>query len=209
MSNANALRGEISSTLCLGIFFYPHPFLSVLFTGSPYEATTSKTSTTTTTTATATVEGNPSVPVKGNNTNAFFENTLSNVNQTIEVTCCHSNKSIEIATCGLGASCEGKCSAVDAALCPSGRCTGDPCDCEYDFENPEEEEEEDGENESPSTSPSGGRKWCNPLCPVRTHPECCYNPACYKEKTETCDWIAYLTGAWILKGRGTNVQFDF
>ena len=140
MSNANALRGEISSTLCLGIFFYPHPFLSVLFTGSPYEATTSKTSTTTTTIATATVEGNPSVPVKGNNTNAFFENTLSNVNQTIEVTCCHLNKSIEFATCGLGASCEGKCSAVDAALCPSGRCTGYPEDCEYDFETPEEEE---------------------------------------------------------------------
>ena len=131
------------------------------------------------------------------------------MNQTIEVTCCHSNKSIENVTCGFGVSCEGKCSAVDAVLCPSGNCTGDPEDCEYDFEKPEEEEreeeEEDGENGSPSTSPSDAFRWCNPICPVRTHPECCYNPACYKKETETCNWIAYLTGGWILKGQGTNV----
>ena len=127
------------------------------------------------------------------NTNAFFEDTLSNANKSIKVTCCHANQSIEVKTCGFGASCEGKCTAINAYLCPSGNCTGEIRDCEYDFDRENGGDEPD-ESSSIATEPSSSFNWCSPRCPVVKHKACCFNPKCFKKKSERCKFISFLTG---------------
>ena len=129
------------------------------------------------------------------NTNAFFEDIMSNANRSIEVTCCHTNNTSELVTCGFGESCEGKCSAIDAFLCPSGICTGDLEDCEYNFEQEEDEDEpEESSTLSVATKPSSAFKWCAARCPVVKHKACCYNPVCYEKKSDRCKFFNYLTG---------------
>ena len=129
------------------------------------------------------------------NSNAFFEDIISNADRLIEVTCCFSNNTSKLATCGFGESCEGKCSAIDANLCPSGMCTGDPEDCEYNFEQEEDEDEaEESSTLSVATKPSSAFKWCTARCPVVEHKACCFNPVCFEKKSERCKWFSYLTG---------------
>ena len=139
------------------------------------------------------------------NTDDFFENTISNVNTSVRITCCHTNSTSELTTCGLGESCEGKCSAVGAFLCPSGMCTGDRKDCSYNFVEPSVE---------PSGSlcvaclPSSAFKQCHPRCPVVLHQECCFHPLCYKKKPQKCAFMSFLTGNDSLKNNGDMLPFQ-
>ena len=122
----------------------------------------------------------------------FFDNTFTFSNQTSTVTCCRANNVPVSVTCGLGTSCAGVCSALDASLCPTGNCTDDPSTCEIDLED--DKSEMDGG--SPATSAGSDLKWCLPGCKVRKHKECCYNPNCLKKKgrKSACKWMNYLTG---------------
>ena len=116
--------------------------------------------------------------------------------------CCTSDNKLTMVTCGRGASCAGECSAVQASLCPSRNCTGNPEDCS--LEPHLEFEEEGDENIERCPTCSGAHlKWCVAQgCPVSTSHECCYHPKCYKQMKEECCWRDYLTG-------GCHLPFSF
>ena len=123
------------------------------------------------------------------------------------VNCCRSDNTIELATCGLGASCAGSCSALEASLCPSGNCTGD---CEMPFEQ-ETNQTETRRGWSAATQPSSNQieargyvaatkpswafSWCPRAgCPVWRNKGCCYHPTCRDRRSRACSWLNYLTG---------------
>ena len=68
----------------------------------------------------------------------FFDSSFTFSNELIEVGCCTRDAILTSVTCGRGSSCTGQCSAIEASLCPSGNCTGDPEDCRQSFELEEE-----------------------------------------------------------------------
>ena len=116
--------------------------------------------------------------------------------------CCTSDNKLTMVACGRGASCAGECSAVQASLCPSRNCTGNPEDCS--LEPHLEFEEEGDENIERCPTCSGAHlKWCVAQgCPVSTSHECCYHPKCYNQMKEECCWRDYLTG-------GCHLPFSF
>ena len=107
--------------------------------------------------------------------------------------CCTSDNKLTMVACGRGASCAGECSAVQAYLCPSRNCTGNPEDCSLEPRLELEEEGEENLERCPTCS-AGHLKWCTPDCPVSTSHECCYHPKCYNQMKEECCWRDYLTG---------------
>ena len=122
----------------------------------------------------------------------FFDNAFSFSTNDITVTCCLQDNTPKTATCGKGLSCAGKCSALGASLCPSGKCTSDPKTCEVDF---------DGEDRGRSiaTLSSSDLKYCQNTqhkCNVRKHSACCYNRNCLKRegRKKACKDLNYLTG---------------
>ena len=125
---------------------------------------------------------------------------FTSLNESATVTCCHVNNTVELTTCGLGASCEGSCSALGASLCPSGDCSGD---CEMPFESNEVE----SRSRSSATRPSNAFKWCSPRCNVWRHHGCCYNPVCNRKRRRACRWINFLTGGWIEENQRDNLLF--
>ena len=123
----------------------------------------------------------------------FFESSFTFSNQSIEVSCCNVDMVVTNVTCGNGTSCVGACSAIEASLCPSGNCTGDPDDC-----RPNLSTEDGSSNSNPgpalATRPPWEFKWCLPSCPVLHHTACCFHPTCYSRKPVDCDWMNYFTG---------------
>ena len=114
---------------------------------------------------------------------------------SIEVGCCARDTRLTNVTCGRGTSCTGQCSAIEASLCPSGNCTGDPEDCRQRFEL----EEGDGfeKRRSAATRPSWEFGWCVPACRVRYHSACCYHPTCRAQRGQLCSWMNYFTGGFL------------
>ena len=122
----------------------------------------------------------------------FFDNSFSFASNDITVVCCLLDNTPKTVTCGKGLSCAGKCSALGASLCPSGRCTDDQKTCQLDF---------DGEDTGTSiaTLASSDLKYCTNSeynCIVRKHSACCYNRNCLKRpgRKEACKDLDYLTG---------------
>ena len=130
----------------------------------------------------------------------FFESVFTSLNESATVTCCHVNNTVELTSCGLGASCEGSCSALGASLCPSGDCSGD---CEMPFESNEVETR----SRSSATRPSNAFKWCSPRCNVWRHHGCCYNPVCNRKRRRACRWINFLTGGSVEENQSDNLLF--
>ena len=130
----------------------------------------------------------------------FFEASFTYSNASIEVGCCsHITQTLTNVTCGLGASCVGQCSALDASLCPSGNCTGNPEDCKPSLLlEPKVDDHQIGIHRSSATQGSWGINWCSRRCPVSRSPQCCYHPRCYKKRKEQCCWMNYNTGEYIL-----------
>ena len=124
----------------------------------------------------------------------FFEYAFAFSNETIEVGCCSSDTTLTNVTCGRGTSCIGQCSAIDASLCLSGKCTGNIEDCNPSL--PANDYWEDYEKwMSWASRPSWVFKWCLPRCNVRKCPACCFNPLCYlhPKKRRHCDWKNFFT----------------
>ena len=122
----------------------------------------------------------------------FFDNVFTFHNESVIVNCCHENNTLELAACGLGASCEGTCSALGAVLCPSGNCSGS---CEMPFEEEEETKEAISRGfSSGATKPSKAYRWCSPRCNVWKTKGCCYNPICKRKRSKECRWIDFITG---------------
>ena len=91
----------------------------------------------------------------------FFEYAFAFSNETIEVGCCSSDTTLTNVTCGRGTSCIGQCSAIDASLCLSGKCTGNIEDCNPSL--PANDYWEDYEKwMSWASRPSWVFKWCLP-----------------------------------------------
>ena len=118
------------------------------------------------------------------NSNTFFDSVFTLFNETIQVGCCHPNMTMTTVTCGLGMSCTGKCSAIDASLCPSGLCTDDPRDCNLNLEAEEERLRSGGT--SFATLSSWQLRRCAPGCRVKHAPACCFHPQCTKCKDKIC-----------------------
>ena len=100
-------------------------------------------------------------------------------------------------TCGRGESCIGECSALEATLCPSGNCTGDPEDCNPSriLEGEEElEEHNHQERRAVANQASWQFNWCSPRCNVRRHSACCFHSGCRSKRKQRCSWLSYLTG---------------
>ena len=99
-------------------------------------------------------------------------------------------------TCGRGKSCIGECSALEATLCPSGNCTGDPEDCNPSRILEEEEEEVNNyrEKRAVANQASWQFNWCSPRCNVRRHSACCFHSGCRSKRKQRCNWLSYLTG---------------
>ena len=113
-----------------------------------------------------------------------FDDKVSNARETLSVTCCHRNQSLTNITCGQGLGCGGKCSAMDAILCPSRKCTGNPKDCQLEMNS----------GFSPYTLSSSAFKYCVPSCRVLFQPECCINPICRDARPRNCKWTQYFSG---------------
>ena len=125
----------------------------------------------------------------------FFDTSFTFFEEPIQVGCCSPDKTVTNVTCGLGASCAGQCSAIDASLCPSSNCTGNPEDCRVDRLLDLQTEEDAKKSEcvtSTCNSEAIGR--CAPRCPVKRSPHCCYNPVCHKKYKDECCWLPFLTG---------------
>ena len=97
-------------------------------------------------------------------------------------------------TCGRGKSCIGECSALEATLCPSGNCTGDPEDCNPSIILEEEEEDNHRERRAVANQASWQFNWCSPRCNVRRHSACCFHSGCRSKRKQRCSWLSYLTG---------------
>ena len=104
------------------------------------------------------------------------------------MTCCHRNQSVTNVTCGRGIGCGGKCSAIDAKLCPSKNCTGDIRDCQLEL----------NQGFSSLTQSSDHFKYCVPSCRVLFQPECCLHPTCLDAKPRNCKWTQYFSGQQFL-----------
>ena len=113
-----------------------------------------------------------------------FDDKVSNAQKTLSVTCCHRNQSLTNVTCGQGLGCGGKCSAMEAILCPSNNCTGDMKDCQLEL----------NKGFSSLTQSSDEFKYCVPSCRVLFQPECCLHPTCLDAKPRNCKWTQYFSG---------------
>ena len=113
-----------------------------------------------------------------------FDDKVSNARKTLSMTCCHKNQSLTNVTCGQGVGCGGKCSAIDAILCPSNRCTGDIKHCQLELNT----------GFSSFTQSSDELKYCVPSCRVLFQPECCLNPICLDARPRNCKWTQYFSG---------------
>ena len=148
----------------------------------------------------------------------FFESSFTFSNESFEVGCCARDTTLTNVTCGRGTSCIGQCSAIEASLCPSGNCTGDPNDCRPDLLLDEEEEDNgDGQcdqkidpsdnwkrKKSLATLPSWAFNWCSHRCLVYYFPSCCFHPTCRMRRQKYCSWMRYLTG----NGFSTHMPFN-
>jgi len=92
-------------------------------------SSTSTTTTTTTSTTTTTTTTTTAACLSGARDVSFFDASFTFSKKQIEVGCCAKDNTLTNVTCGQGASCQGQCSAIEASLCPSGKCTGNPDDC--------------------------------------------------------------------------------
>ena len=136
--------------------------------------------------------------MKGNATTTdveFFDSAFTFSNESIEVGCCARDTSLTKVICGQGSSCIGQCSAIEASLCPSGNCTGNPEDCQPNLGLEEGEDPE--ERYSVSALPSWAFKWCAPRCLVRYHSVCCFHPTCRSKRRKLCSWMNYFTGGFL------------
>ena len=142
----------------------------------------------------------------------FFDASFTFSQKKIQVGCCAKDKTLTNVTCGQGASCQGKhshffslvffnsilgqCSAIKASLCPSGKCTGNPEDCDLlRLLDAGEENENFQRFRSCATASSSQNGRCYPKCRVRKNPCCCYNPKCYAIRKELCcNVLDYVTG---------------
>ena len=113
-----------------------------------------------------------------------FDDKASNARESLSVTCCHRNQSLTNITCGQGVGCNGKCSAMDAILCPSRKCTGNPKDCQLELNS----------GFSPYSLSSTDFKYCVPSCRVLFQPECCIHPVCRDARPRNCKWTQYFSG---------------
>ena len=119
----------------------------------------------------------------------FFDSSFTFFNDSIEVSCCASDNSLTKVICGRGTSCIGQCSAIEASLCPSGRCTGDPDDCNLSTE--EERRREGGKSDA--TIDSQELRKCYPACKVRHIPACCFHPDCHALRPKLCNKMNYFS----------------
>ena len=122
----------------------------------------------------------------------FFDSSFTFYNESIQVSCCGRDKTVTTKTCGLGASCIGQCSAIDASLCLSGNCTGNPEDCRLG-----QEAKLNRKKRSSQTGSSSDYRWCYPDCRVAKHPSCCFNPHCKSIRPKRCKYLNYFTGKYI------------
>ena len=125
----------------------------------------------------------------------FFDSSFTFYNESIQVSCCGRDKTVTTKTCGLGASCIGQCSAIDASLCLSGNCTGNPEDCRLG-----QEAKLNRKKRSSQTGSSSDYRWCYPDCRVAKHPSCCFNPHCKSIRPKRCKYLNYFTGKLYLCG---------
>ena len=88
----------------------------------------------------------------------FFNSVYTFGNELVEVACCAQNSTKISVTCGRGISCAGQCSASEATLCPSGKCTGDPKDCQISMV-------ELGYQQTPVAQPEKGTPITSPSFP--------------------------------------------
>ena len=141
------------------------------------------------------------------NSNTFFDSVFTLFNETLQVGCCHPNMTMTTVTCGLGMSCTGKCSAIDASLCPSGLCTDDPRDCNLNLEAEEERLRSGGT--SFATLSFWQLRRCAPGCRVKQTPACCFHPQCTKcvnnkcskkekRNRRLCNFLSFFSGSVIL-----------
>ena len=100
-------------------------------------------------------------------------------------------------TCGQGISCIGQCAAIEASLCPTGNCTGDPKDCRPNLGLEEGGDPVKRKSYSVAALPSWAFKWCTPRCRVRYHSACCFHPTCRSKRRQLCSWMNYFTGGFI------------
>ena len=129
-----------------------------------------------------------------NTTNVdFFDSSFTFYNESIQVSCCGRDNRVTIKTCGLGASCIGQCSAIEASLCLSGNCTGDLDDCRLG----QEEENQNRKKRSSATGSASDYRWCYPACMVAKHPSCCYNPTCKSIRPKLCKDLKLFTGIYM------------
>ena len=110
------------------------------------------------------------------------------------MSCCASDKRLTKVTCGRGTSCIGQCSAIEASLCPSGRCTGDPDDC--NLSNEEGRRREGGDSDA--TIDSQELRKCYPACKVRHIPACCFHPDCHSLRPKLCNKMNYFSSKLVI-----------
>ena len=79
---------------------------------------------------------------------------------------------------------------IQASLCPSSNCTGDPEDCRLE---PLMEQGVEAPLRCDACVDSSAVGWCRPECPVDDNEECCYNPHCYNCNKDACWWRDYMT----------------
>ena len=130
----------------------------------------------------------------------FYDTSFSLANHTTNTSCCTSDNQLLSISCGRGLSCAGQCSALQATLCPTNNCTGDPRDCQP---NMVEEGRERGV--APANLPSWVFSWCTSNCRwVSYYPACCYNPKCLKKKARVCKRLKNYLGLSALSLMFTN-----
>ena len=125
----------------------------------------------------------------------FFDSAFTFSNESISVGCCGRDTTLTNVTCGLGRSCTGQCSAIEASLCPSGNCTGDRDDCGPSLAL--EEGEDNEKRRSVVSQASWQFRWCVPGCKVRYHSACYFHPTCRSLRGQLCNWMNYFTGRFL------------
>ena len=151
----------------------------------------------------------------------LFDNAFSFGQNMTNASCCSANSTRLQVTCGRGSSCEGKCSALGATLCPTGNCTDNLEDCTFTLtpeglatsfcsakgatlcdtgrcaDNPENCNSTFSRNGiADSLLPSWVFSWCSNKCRfVKKFPACCYNPVCLRKRRRQCKWLENYMGA--------------
>ena len=135
-------------------------------------------------------------PFEGNLTSTtyvdFFDSSFTFLNESIHVSCCGSDTIVTKMTCGRGTSCIGQCSSIGASLCLSGKCTGDPDDCNISLEPEKRRKGKGGTCEA--CGPSQELRKCFPSCRVKKKPSCCFHPKCYEMRPKYCSDTNYFSG---------------